>query len=281
MSSFFLRERQAYHGAIFVRLVKIDKNGVPNFADSSSKSSSEIARRIARKIGGRVSRRLRPTAQASGVLFEDLTRVFIKNCFSRLKHLRSGDWGMLRKVEIANFYQYAHLIEISKAAEDNPQLATVLGSDYIIKPDIVVFRKAVEDAEINKDEVLVDGSCATHAPLRKSNAGPPLLHASVSCKWTIRSDRSQNSRTEALNLIRNRKGNLPHIMVVTAEPLPGRIASIALGTGDVDCTYHFALYELVQAVEEAGLDDSVELLKTMINGKRLRDISDLPLDLAV
>ncbi|MBN1975836.1 MAG: restriction endonuclease, partial [Anaerolineae bacterium] len=33
----------------------------------------------------------------------------------------------------------------------------------------------------------------------------------MSCKWTIRSDRGQNPRTEVLNLIRNRKGHLPHI----------------------------------------------------------------------
>jgi hypothetical protein len=55
-----------------------------------------------------------------------------------------------------------------------------------------------------------------------------------SSKWTIRSDRSQNSRAEALNLIRNRKGHLPHIVVVTGEPLPSRLASITLGTGDID-----------------------------------------------
>jgi hypothetical protein len=54
----------------------------------------------------------------------------------------------------------------------------------------------------------------------------------LSSKWTIRLDRSQNSRTEALNLIRNRKCPLPHIVVVT-EPLPSRIASIAMGTGDI------------------------------------------------
>ena len=35
----------------------------------------------------------------------------------------------------------------------------------------------------------------------------------------MRSDRAQYSRTEALNLIRNRKGRLPHIVVVTGEPL--------------------------------------------------------------
>ena len=82
-------------------------------------------------------------------------------------------------------------------------------------------------------------------------------------------------------LIRNRKGHLPHIVVVTGEPMPARLASLALGTGDIDCVYHFALYELVQAVKEAQAEDSIELLDMLIQGKRLKDISDLPLDLTV
>ena len=86
---------------------------------------------------------------------------------------------------------------------------------------------------------------------------------------------------QALGLIRNRKGRLPHIVVVTGEPMPARIASLALGTGDIDCVYHFALNELVEAVNDVGAEDSKELLKILITGKRLKDISDLPLDLAV
>jgi hypothetical protein len=81
--------------------------------------------------------------------------------------------------------------------------------------------------------------------------------------------------------LRNRKGRSPHIVIVTAEPTPSRISSIALGTGDIDCVYHFALYELQKAVEEIGNEDNQHLLNIMIEGKRLKDISDLPLDLAL
>jgi len=69
--------------------------------------------------------------------------------------------------------------------------------------------------------------------------------------------------------------------VVTGEPLPSRLSAIALGTGDIDCVYHFALPELRGSVEDLGHGDSVEALNVMIAGKRLKDISDLPLDLAV
>ena len=150
-------------------------------------------------------------------------------------------------------------------------------------PDVVVYRDLYKDSEINNDSVIVADTVCKMADLRKKNGGKPILHASISSKWTMRSDRAQNSRTEALNLIRNRKGHLPHIVVVTGEPLPSRLASLALGTGDLDCVYHFALYELMEAVQEygkQGREDIVETLENLINGKRLKDISDLPLDLS-
>ena len=128
---------------------------------------------------------------------------------------------------------------------------------------------------------LVDERYVRLASLRRINGGRPLLHASISCKWTIRSDRGQNSRTEGLNLVRHRKGHLPHVVVVTGEPLPSRVASIALGTGDIDCVYHFALMELKETVDELQFLDALEMLNIMVEGKRLKDISDLPLDLAV
>jgi hypothetical protein len=156
-----------------------------------------------------------------------------------------------------------------------------MGNDYMVAPDVVVYREPETDEEINRPEVFVDNEVCTMSDLRKQNGGLPILHASVSAKWTMRSDRAQNSRTEALNLIRNRKGNLPHIVVVTGEPMPARIASLALGTGDIDCVYHFALYELIEAVKEIGAEDAMETLNVLTEGKRLKDISDLPMDLAI
>ncbi len=144
----------------------------------------------------------------------------------------------------------------------------------------------VADSEINRSDHVVgkESSVACFTPFRMRNQPKtnvlPLLHASISCKWTIRSDRSQNTRTEALNLIRARKGHAPHIVIVTAEPLPTRIASLALGTGDIDCVYHIALPELMVACQRISVDQW-ELLQAMVQGDRVRDISDLPLDLAV
>ena len=37
---------------------------------------------------------------------------------------------------------------------------------------------------------------------------------------------------------------------MTAEPAPSRLAAIALGTGDIDCVYHFALPELLDVLAD-------------------------------
>ena len=261
-------------------IVRLNSKGVPNFADSSSKQSSRISCELLKLLGNTpgVSE---ITAQSSGKAFEEKIEGFVRDCFEELSGIRPGDWKVGRNQFISNFDQYDHLNSLVAATRDNPELAAILGRDYVIKPDIVMLREPLEDADINSSKELVDAETALRTPLRKINNEKPLLHASISCKWTIRSDRSQNSRTEALNLIRNRKGRLPHIVVVTAEPTPNRIASIALGTGDIDCVYHFALYELREAIDACGFEDALELLDSMIDGRRLRDISDLPLDLAV
>lgn len=285
MSAYFSQRRKNFHAAALTGLIRFDSRGIPNFADASSKASSNIAKRVIAKIEGEVSTG-RVAGQTSGKVFEDLVLEFIDDTFGRLNHLRPGTWGIRKvssrdRLSIAQFEQYTHLVVLDAAARANPELAAALGSDYTITPDIVMFRIPEPDERINEISELVDEESTTRAILRQKHGSASILHASISCKWTIRSDRSQNCRTEALNLIRNRKGKLPHIIVVTAEPLPSRIASIALGTGDIDCVYHFALYELMAAVQEAELEDAGEMLRILVDGKRLRDISDLPLDLAV
>jgi hypothetical protein len=222
--------------------------------------------------------------QTSGASFESITREFIEAAFELLAHLRPGRWLYSTHQAISEFDQYKHLAYLEKVLENNKELASSLGTDYIVTPDIVVARQLVTDDEINQPNQVLDVGepIAQLTALRAANSleQRPLLHASISCKWTIRSDRVQNARTEALNLIRNRKGNLPHVVSVTAEPLPTRIAALALGTGDLDCVYHIALPELQQAIAQVNNKDQLDMLTTLVDGRRLRDISDLPFDLA-
>jgi hypothetical protein len=107
------------------------------------------------------------------------------------------------------------------------------------------------------------------------------MHAAVPCKWTLRSDRAQNIRHEAVVLIRHRRGRLPHITPVTAEPLPTRLASLARGTAEVDAVYHVALDELVAACEVAGTAEQIDALGELIGHNRLRDLSTLTSTLSI
>lgn len=279
--------REQYHKRLIdSRLLTITSDGVASNADSSNVPSKAIAKAVAERLGAKIGRKIQ--GQTAGTLFEQITMQFIIETFPELQHLRPGSWTVLNlgnqsSVKTWDFAQYEHLAYLSQIVSENKKLSTTLGNDYMVAPDVVVYRALYEDEELNAGSLVVSDDICKMADLRKKNGGKPILHASISAKWTMRSDRAQNSRTEALNLIRNRKGHLPHIVVVTGEPLPSRLASLALGTGDLDCVYHFALYELVDAVNEYGLqgrEDIIETLQNLVDGKRLKDISDLPLDLS-
>lgn len=266
-------------------VLTVDKDGIPSNADKDNEDSKAIAEHMLSALGTPHCGAKIP-AQPLGSRFEKLCLAYLQDTFPHLEHLRPGKWEVTTpsgkfKRGITGTEQYVHLATLAEACEKQPELAAMLGQDYLIKPDIIILRETEGDERINSVKHLVDDSTTKLASLRRSNGEESIFHASISCKFTMRSDRAQNSRSEALNLIRNRKGRTPHIVVVTAEPLPSRLASLALGTGDLDFVYHIALPELTAAVEQRGSADSRESLRIMIEGKRLRDISDLPLDLAV
>jgi len=285
MDALIAKARKEYHSELLHRgVLAINAQGIATNADKDSVASVSIARGIADRLLAETDERI--AGQTSGKAFEEITMMFIKSTFSKLQHLRPGKWeikklGNRSKIKTSAFAQYEHLAYLTELTKANRKLSAMIGNDYMVAPDIVIYRGLCTDEEINIPMLVVDDTLSRMADLREANGGKAILHASISAKWTMRSDRAQNSRTEALNLIRNRKGHLPHIVVVTGEPLPSRISSLALGTGDIDCVYHFALNELIAAVNDYDHDDIKEMLKTLVEGKRLKDISDLPLDLSV
>ena len=285
MQALIAEARRQYHAGLLANSVlTIDSKGIPSNADKDSKLSTRIAQGIAKRLMAETQKKA--VGQTAGAKFEQLNMEFLEATFPHLQNLRPGKWhiaklGNRNAVKTSSFAQYEHLDYLSRLTKEDARLAASMGNDYMVAPDVVVYRETEPDEVINEGQTIVDKTTSGLSDIRKVNGGLPILHASISAKWTMRSDRAQNSRTEALGLIRNRKGHLPHIVVVTGEPLPARIASLALGTGDIDCVYHFALYELVEAVTEIEAEDALEMLNILIQGKRLKDISDLPLDLAV
>lgn len=158
-----------------------------------------------------------------------------------------------RTPRITDYVQYRHLLRVDQLAA-TPELRITLGRDYLIEPDVCVG---------------IGGGDET-----------PFLHAAISCKWTIRSDRVQNIRHESNQMIRHRRARLPHLVTVTAEPLPSRLASIARGTGEVDAVYHIAFEELSQAVNDVANSEQADAWDESVGQGRLLPFDDLARTLA-
>lgn len=217
------------------------RKGKPNIADHASNLSVEIASRIFSSLN--ITRESTESGQTLGNRFEEAVAGFLKRRISDLSPDRN--WSIEHR-SITEFAQYAHLARIKQLAEKNPTLQSSLGTDYLIRPDITIGLE---------------------------NDPHPHLHAAVSCKWTIRSDRVQNIRHEAIVMTRHRRGRQPHIVAVTAEPLPSRLAAIARGTGELDCVYHAALPELWSACPDGK---ATEILDELQAHDRLRPLESLP-----
>jgi NgoMIV restriction enzyme len=282
-------ERRQFHADLLAsKVLHIkQKTGFANVADGGNPTSVAL--------GGGVLHALKAETwgeavapQTGGQRFEKAVEDFVIRAFGMLAPFGGRGFTTSRRNKITAYHQYRPVDPARLSDERIDALRQAFGGDYMVKPDILVERRALSLEELNGAGRVVDDKVGTMAAIRTARS--PILHASISCKQTIRSDRSQNSRLEALNLLRMRTGRAPHIVVVTAEPLPTRIASVAVGTGDFDCTYHIALPELRaamdahlaaapnrRAINDRGHQRS-ELLRMIDNG-RLKDIADLPLDL--
>lgn len=172
-------------------------------------------------------------------------------------------WLVSRGGTVAEFAQFTHLNDLQELLLENPTLRSTFAGDYQVRTDVYV---GVENP-----------AGGLHAP---------FLHAAISSKWTIRSDRVQNVRHEFATLVKNRRGRCPHLVLVTAEPLPTRLLSIARGTGEVDAVYHLLYDELDMAVSvicgDKGLyPDQRSAWVEMVEQKRLRPYYSLADDLVV
>lgn len=216
----------------------------PNIADKDSKTSRELASALFERLG--VARVSNEKGQTLGRMLESAIQRYLSD---QLHHLDASRGWVVGSQKITDFTQYAHLQRISDLlaeADQGGTLRSELGTDYVIEPDVTVG---------------ISGSAGVH------------LHAAVSCKWTIRSDRVQNIRHEGVILTKHRRGRQPHVVTVTAEPMPSRLASIARGTGEVDCVYHVALEELLEVTRGSVQFDTLDEL---VLQDRLRPVWVLP-----
>ncbi|MGO9294532.1 MAG: NgoMIV family type II restriction endonuclease [Streptosporangiaceae bacterium] len=216
---------------------------VPNFADVDNAESMRIAAGVLDALGVRRDVMSDVPKDPGGPL-EQAVCDHLGSAVATRHPDRS--WLVSRGLVITGFDQYAHLSEVHALVRANPELRITIGMDYLIKPDVTVGLDGVPTA-----------------------SGLPPLHAAISCKWTIRSDRVQNIRHECLQMIRHRRGRQPHLVTVTAEPLPSRLASIARGTGEVDAVYHIAYDAMAASVAANANLDQAEAWREVTGQRRV------------
>jgi len=220
----------------------------PNMADGSSVTSVAIAGEMLHALG--IVHEIPHVGQTAGKWLEEEVERHLSKALPVA--IGGASATVSRRAPITEFSQYQHLAQLERLIETDRTmtLRASIGTDYVIRPDVTVG-------------------------LDLGRAEPPYLHAAIPCKWTLRSDRAQNVRHEAVILIRHRRGRLPHIAPVTAEPLPTRLASLARGTAEVDAVYHVALDELRTACEAVGNRKQLEVLNELTTHNRLLDLSEL------
>lgn len=226
---------------------------VPNIADSDNNPSIAIASQMFQLVGVETDD---PLPRKEATMLEQGVESMLGEAIHRADPNR--DWVVDRKRRVTDFVQYAHLARLMALVEADKTgtLGVQIGRDYIIKPDVTV---GIVTPRYDK----------------------PFLHAAVSCKWTMRSDRVQNVRHEGTVLTRHRRGRQPHLVTVTLEPLPSRIASLGRGTGEVDKVYHPMLAELTTAVETYGSAEQRAVLDELCGQDRLVEFDLLIGDLTI
>nr|WP_217423134.1 NgoMIV family type II restriction endonuclease [Methanocella conradii] len=142
-----VRLRALYHEKLCCKILA-EREGSVNIADVDNESSKAISSELSRLIGGA---RCKPMPKNPGKLFSEVTRKYVEQSFLLLQKLRPGDWGFMVERSISDFDQYRHLKALNELAKENRNIGILLGEIYLVKPDIVVFRKPVLDEQLKSE----------------------------------------------------------------------------------------------------------------------------------
>lgn len=297
---------------------------VPSMADSARDFSVAIGEEILawlRAQGFSPTTKAKTDANEIGAALGPAIQQFLEDTLNHpdgMQRIRPVVWGFQPGGKISTTAQYRHLDVLQRlhkspgrlavapkqngpkaaaeASEELTETLVALSGEYIVKPDLLVLRPPIAESELNpaKQPPAFNPPTGELADLRRvygtgtAAKTYPLCHANISLKWTIRSDRVQNIRTEAIQMIRQRRGPMPRMVAVTAEPLPSRLESVARGTGELDAVYHVALHPLIQGLEnlatggsfQASAEKALPVIYALRDAGRLKDLTDLPFDLA-
>lgn len=268
-------------------------NGNPNTSDNNDALSIEWGRALFERLG------VSPDAEAPELVGNLMEAAIAEN----LRDIR-GDLQIEQSRPAADFEQYEHLRVFqdfkSRYQGSHAALRQVeeLSSDLPDSVAAIRLARAIEMArrQAERDDELVSRLSSTmpeESLLRidvtvaeRGSSGPssPFLHAALSSKWSLRTDRAQDCVSQGSKLVAQRRGRMPHYAVVTMEPRPAMLRLIAYGSGSVDCVYHLALPQLLAAADvvasverrsrRGSWSPRVTLLR-MVEQRRVRDYDEL------
>ena len=147
--------RKAFHKSLLDAGVLSIKGGVASNADKDNGPSVRLAASIYEQIcTSAIAASDKLAGQTAGASFEIICANFLRAAFGGLIHLRPGEWlvgrdGIQGARGVAVFEQYSHLAKLESVAKKDSELRAILGSDYLIKPDVLVARRPWSNDKIN------------------------------------------------------------------------------------------------------------------------------------
>ncbi len=274
------------------------RDGRPNTSDSSQPHSVEIGLAFFEKIGV-------PKGSGAGKVDKLWNQRMVEDLRYQLREV-APHLVVESESSPHEFEQYAHLKALRELSEDlSSEVELALSG---LKEDVTdryedldrigaariaelvdALDRAQSAAEVRRrsladllgDESLLRLDVAVNRPAPVPNPSKiPHLVAGFSLKWSLRTDRLQDPRTQGAKMASLRRGRMPHFAAVTMEPRPYMLGRMGRGSGDLDCVYHLHLPALMLAVNEVykGKPARVkmrDMFNRMVEQRRLLDYDDL------
>lgn len=271
-------------------------NGKPNTSDASQRDSVALGIAMFDALGvprdkpgadetglpfaARVAEDLHERLVAAGSVHQALPEQHI-NKFQQFRHV-----GAISDVDVEPSMAYARAwkrltTEVRKRIVSPP--ANVRRIEEMIDNVEVAVASEVEKRRKALHEVGQESVLKLDVTVSEPQPGwLPELEIGLSLKWSLRTDRLQDPRSQGAKLAGLRRGRMPHYAPVTMEPRPSLLKMLCGGSGDLDCVYHLHLPALTAAIDEVYGSKSDKTSKRIVTDfsrlveqRRLRDYDEL------
>lgn len=201
-----------------------------------------------------------------------------KACLTSLDDSRKWYLVDTSQDEATDISRYEYGEYIHELMVTNEKLSNTANGDYFVVPQFLLYREPYSDEDLNRAGALVDDFSAKQSELRAKNNPKAKLYAVSLAKYSL-PYRTQTSRTELLQVLRQKQDGQPYIFLITAEANPMHLDSFILRAQEIDCVYHVDLSGLMEKAKKKEDNTAADLLQDLIRNKRLKGISCFPLDL--